>query len=491
MKFLIDTNIFIPLEPTSETDLEAGSEAAVAFVRRAQESEHQVYVHPASRDDIARDKSDARRRLREVLFGKYPALPFPPTPTGEQEALIGHAAVGSNHAVDNALVVALAADAVDWLVSDDEGVHRKARRLGRGDRVLSLADARSLTEDLFAKDPPPPPAVRPTVAHDLRDQDPIFPSFREDYPGFDAWLTRCKREHRKTFVIDSDGLYGGVAILKDESPAEHGLSGKVLKLCSFKVSEAHAGRRYGELLLKPVFAFAEANGFDWIYVTVLPKHDRLVTLFEDFGFSALPGAPRARGELVMTKPMKVGAEGSVEELDALAFNRRYGPRLVRLDGVPAFVIPIQPHYHDLLFPEVQHQLSLQPGGFAAGNGLRKAYLCHSPTKTVPPGGNFFFYRSSDSRAVTVLGVVEGTMRSQDPVDVARYVGTRTVYSFTEIERLCAEGPVLAIGFRQARILAQPIPIGDLVGGHVLKGSPQSITRLSEEGAKWLAKKIEE
>jgi len=37
MKFLIDTNIFIPLEPTSETDLEAGSEAAFAFVRRARE----------------------------------------------------------------------------------------------------------------------------------------------------------------------------------------------------------------------------------------------------------------------------------------------------------------------------------------------------------------------------------------------------------------------------------------------------------------------
>jgi hypothetical protein len=491
MKFLIDTNVFIPLEPTVETDLEAGSPAGFAFVRRAQEAGHQVYVHPALRDDIARDKLDARRRLREKLFEKYPALPVPPTPTPDQESRIGHAGPGTNNWVDNALVVALAADAVDWLVTDDEGVHKKARRLGRGDRVLTLADARGLTEDLFAKDPPPPPAVRATVAHDLRDQDPIFASFRVDYPGFDGWLSQCKRQHRKVFVIEPVGGYGGIAILKDESPPEHGLSGKVLKLCSFKVSEAHAGRRYGELLLKPVFAFAEVNRFDWVYVTVLPKHERLVALLEDFGFEPLAGETTECGELVLAKPMTVGETSTSDALDALAFNRRYGPRRVRFDGVLTFVIPIQPHYHDLLFPEVQPQLTLQPGGFAAGNGLRKAYLCHSPTKSVPPGSNLFFYRSSDARAVTVLGVVEATMRSQDVVDVARYVGTRTVYSYTAIEQLCAHGPVLALGFRQARILDHPIPFGDLVGGAVLKAPPQSITRLSKEATLWLAKTIGE
>ena len=67
MKFLIDTNIFIPLEPTAEADFEAGTSSAFAFVRRAQEAGHQVYVHPASREDIARDRSDARRRPRGRL----------------------------------------------------------------------------------------------------------------------------------------------------------------------------------------------------------------------------------------------------------------------------------------------------------------------------------------------------------------------------------------------------------------------------------------
>jgi hypothetical protein len=490
LKFLIDTNIFIPLEPTTETDLEASSPVAFAFLRRAQEAGHQTYVHPASRDDIARDRSDPRRRLRDKLFEKYPLLPVPPPPTATQIAVIGEAASGTNNWVDHALIAALVGDAVDWLVTDDEGVHKKARRLGRGDRVLTLADARGLTEDLFAKDPPPPPAVRVTVAHDLRDQDPIFASFREDYPGFDSWLANCKRQHRKTFVIDSEGDYGGIAIVKDENPPERGLAGRVLKLCSFKVSEAHAGRRYGELLLKPIFAFAELNRFDWIYVTVLPKHERLVNLLEDFGFEALAEATH-RGELVLAKPMTARNAGSSAELDAFAFNRRYGPRQVRFDRVPAFAIPIQPLYHDLLFPERQPQLTLQPGGFAAGNGLRKAYLCLSPTKSVPLGANLFFYRSGDARAVTILGVVEGTIRSDETVDVARYVGTRTVYSYADIERLCARGSVLAIAFRQARILDPAIAIGDLMRGRVLKGPPQSITRLSEESAQWLARTIGE
>jgi hypothetical protein len=48
---------------------------------------------------------------------------------------------------------------------------------------------------------------------------------------------------------------------------------------------------------------------------------------------------------------------------------------------------------------------------------------------------------------------------------------------------------LAIAFRQARILDRPIPLGDLVAQRILKGPPQSITRLSEEAALWLASRI--
>ena len=35
-------------------------------------------------------------------------------------------------------------------------------------------------------------------------------------------------------------------------------------------------------------------------------------------------------------------------------------------------------------------------------------------------------------AVTAIGVVEGTLRSTNPNEIARYVGTRTVYPYSEI-----------------------------------------------------------
>ena len=48
MKFLIDTNILIPAEPTSPQDIEPGTPFVVNLLRLLVEGAHQVYVHPAS-----------------------------------------------------------------------------------------------------------------------------------------------------------------------------------------------------------------------------------------------------------------------------------------------------------------------------------------------------------------------------------------------------------------------------------------------------------
>ena len=55
MKFLIDTNIFIPLEPTRPSEVEGGTTKAAEFVQLAGISGHQLYVHPARREDLRRD----------------------------------------------------------------------------------------------------------------------------------------------------------------------------------------------------------------------------------------------------------------------------------------------------------------------------------------------------------------------------------------------------------------------------------------------------
>lgn len=490
MKFLIDTNVFIPLEPTTPTDLASLTPQAARFAQIASEGGHQLYVHPATLADIRRDDDRTRRGLRMVLFNKYPCLQNPPPISQRLESILGRAKPDTNDWVDNHLVAALRADAVDFLVTEDRRLRNKAGRLGLQDRVAAVAEAISVIQDLSDKAPLPPPAVQAIKAHALNESDPIFDSFREDYPNFDGWLRKCKREHRQAWrIIGGASRLAGFCIVKPEEAIDFGLSGNILKLCSFKVSKDYNGFRFGELLLKALFDYARSNEYDWIYVTVFEKHGSLISLLEDFGFEEVPERTE-RGELILTKPMSF-TETDRERTEPLAFNIRYGPSCAKIKDVPTFVVPIKPEYHCLLFPEAEKQRELFPGQRPFGNSIRKAYLSHAVIRRISHGATLLFYRSADVRGVTCLGVVEGTLVSSSPNDIARHVGKRTVYNLARIRALCQEKEVLAILFRQAGILKDPISLDELMANGVVRGAPQSILAVPKEATEWLQERLGE
>ena len=223
MKLLIDTNVFIPLEPASTSDLERLSPDAARLLQVIQKERHEVFLHPKSRVDITRDKDESRRRLRILAFNKYPHLasvePFPlfseKLPTASPD---------SNDDVDNHLLFAAFNNAVDLLVSEDHGVHKKAQLLGIENRVARITDAIRMIERLAA-----PiirfPAIELKKAYALNLADPIFESLRADYPGFDKWfINSCQKKHRDGFVIEEDRQLSALCLLKHENPPEHGLT---------------------------------------------------------------------------------------------------------------------------------------------------------------------------------------------------------------------------------------------------------------------------
>jgi len=488
MKFLIDTNVFIPLEPVGMVPDQPWAAASIELARVVSETGSQLYVHPVQREDIARDRDPKRRRLRERLFGKYPALPHPPGLSDELIEALGASSPGTHDWVDDHLLAALCADAVDYLVTEDTEIHRKAARLGLAQRVARVAEAVSVLRDLFDKTPRPPPAVCSTVAHDLDARDPIFESLRSDYPGFDQWLSKCKRQHRRTWVIEGEsGELAGLCIVKREESAPHLPESKILKICTIKIAVAHNGFRYGELLLKAILRYARTNAYEWLYLTVLPRHSHLRAFLADFGFEDAgqnPGTP----ESVFAKPLRF-TEAQRAALDPLAFNVRFGPFACKMTGVPTFVVPIRPQYHQLLFPDAERQMELLPAGFPFGNSIRKAYLSRGAIRSVAPGSNLLFYRSEDVRGVTGTGVVEGTFVSSSANEIARFVGKRTVYSFAEIEAMC-DRDVLAILFRHSGIVRPAIHLDALIRHGVLAAHPQSIVTVPEEATRWLQERLD-
>lgn len=487
MKFLLDTNLLIRLEPTAPQAVEAGTQVAIELIRLVSEGGHQPYIHPASLLDLASDRDESRRSLRETLAGKYPELPSPPRVQSQILAELGRPVSGSHDEIDFQLLAAVVGDAVDYFVTDDHPLLRRARRLGLGSRVLSPADALATVRGLSRRFPETPPAVRQLYVHELDEADPIFDSFREDYPGFDHWFRRCKRLHRTSWAIQVAGRLGAVAIVKEESDREHGLPGRLLKVCTFKVSDLARGRRFGELLLKPIFAYAFENAYDHVYLEIFPKYGELVDLLECFGFQILP-ARTEKGELVLAKSLKFSSR-DVEALSALDFHIRFGPRYLRAKDV--FCVPIRPEYHDMLFPEFASQHDLFASESPFGNSILKAYLCHAQTRQLTPGSVVLFYQSGGETSVRCLGVVEATLVTALPADLAHFVGQRTVYSLQEIESMCRKQEVLAVLFRQASgVITQPITLDDLMTCGALTAAPQSITRIRAEGLEWIRDQIE-
>lgn len=180
------------------------------------------------------------------------------------------------------------------------------------------------------------------------------------------------------------------------------------------------------------------------------------------------------------------ARAEVEEFAPLDYTIRFGPQRIRVDGARVFVVPIRPEFHRALYPELEPQGNLFPGTTPWGNAIRKAYLCRAQLREIPPGSVLLFYRSQDQQAVRCVGVVEKTVRTRDPDHIIHVVGTRTVYSSADIEKMCEEGgDVLAILYRYVCAIETPWALAELKQNGVLAAAPQSIVEVPAEALPWL------
>ena len=489
LNFLLDTNILIAAYPMAPESVETDSDLACELIRLSNEHGHTTYSHPVAVEyDVGNIRDKDIRKWRELLIGKHPYLLFPPPIQPEICAECGEPKYGSNDWVDHNLLAAVVGDAVDFLVTEDRNVLRKGGRLGLGERVIDIESAIASIRALAPRPSSPLLLPRQIQAQALDERSPFFDSLRVDYPGFDRWLAKCKREHRNSWVIKDGDQLAAATIVKDEIPADFGIQGRTLKIAMFKVSESYPGMRYGELLLKSVFDFLTANHYARAYVTVLPKHHRVISFFETFGFEPIDAQTKL-GEAVLVKSL---VPSTNDLLPALEYHIRYGPQHYKRD-VPAFIVPITPQFHRALFPELELQrpFELLREQHPFGNSILKAYLSAGSSRSITPGSILYFYRSKDIRALTVVGIAEHTLVTNSADRIVSYAGKRTVYSRDEIESMPANNrDVLAILFRQARSIESPIRARRLSEAGVWTGPPQSIMSIPTGGVEWIHSEME-
>lgn len=481
MRVLLDTNVLIYREDDRVL------EKSVQELMRALGT-MLVLVHPASLRDLDGDADEGRRRVVLSKVAAYPQLNNPPDFRADHDFQTKVGSSSADEDVDNAILYAIFRNAVDFLVTEDRGIHKKAKRLGLSDRVLLIADAIfSLGEGAAEGKMVHPPALRQIPMHNLDFGDPIFHSLRQDYCEFDDWLKKRGRDGSPCWVYHKEGGEIGALLAYKEESEPIDCSPPLpktprLKIRLFKVTQL--GQRIGELLVKLSIDYARKKRLDEVYLThfVTVPEDHLVQLISNYGFAEV--GKNHRGERIYLKKLTATRE-ECQRLGPLEIARTFYPSFCDGPEVRKFVVPIQPKYHLRLFTDYPGRQSTIPEHFGEfiieGNTIRKAYLCHSSTRKIRPGDIMCFYRSVDWRKITHIGVVEEVYRipAGDIESIQRLVTKRTAYSMTQLMET-AKKDTLVILFMQHFLLPQQIPFKDLVSSGGMRRPPQSIAQMDDE-----------
>jgi predicted nucleic acid-binding protein len=488
MRILLDTNTFIYRE---DDELLTNNIQELSKILNRENFE--VLIHPSSLEDIKRDRDERRRDVMLSKIHAYPILDSPPDPNKNIEYLNKAGIETSIHdRIDNEILYSVYKDAVDFLITEDRGIHKKARDLNINDRVLLIDDAVRIFRDIYKEGRVvTPPALKEDYVYNLDLNDPIFDSLKDEYPEFEDWFKKISKDPRKCWVhYRENGKIGALLIYKFEDDQINDTiptfaKERRLKICTFKVT--HVGQKIGELFVKLSVDFALKNDLSEIYLThFTQEEDRLVELITEYGFHKVGVKDKigANGEVedVFIKKLLIDSEES-KSLNPIEITKEFYPSYYDGPNVRKFVVPILPKYHSKLFtefPRRQHTLSEFTGEFVVeGNTIKKAYISHSKIRQINPGDLVIFYRSKDMKMLTSIGVVDDIyLDIGNTEDIIKIVSKRTVYSREELEEM--RKPVKVILFRHHFHLNNPLDLNDLIDIGVLSGPPQSITEISHE-----------
>ncbi|MCK6105985.1 GNAT family N-acetyltransferase [Brevundimonas sp. EYE_349] len=493
-KFLLDTNILIPVE-----DARATPDSYASLLRDLQAKGHTSHIHEATLADIKRDPDVSRRSISLSKAAKYPHVKNSWRDAAALTKDFGEIR-NDNDLSDAHILSALYDGIVDALITEDQGLHTRAHRRGLGQKVLTVRQALDFINGTYARIDYVLKSVSRIFCYELKPSDPIFGSLIEDYPPFAAWMEKCRKNDRECWVVEDDSSIAALVIFKDEASDEtpEGVVGeRVLKLCTFKVSERYRGGRLGEQLLRQAMCFAYDGGYDTTYLTVFPKQIALRELIQSFGFRNV--SEQSNGELVYAKHWD--RTQKLDASDAVRVRRNYPawPSIFH-NGL---IVPVRPGYHDRLFPEAASRLADMPGDLFASawsqgtpersspsNSIRKVYLGYTPTSEVAPGTLIAFYRSSDNEtgvksAIAAVGIAERYDHIADYEQAVTIVAKRSVYTNEELESLVRKPGLKALTFLFYGYLKEPLQRKDVEGRGLLDGPPQSFVGVSGNRLKLL------
>jgi predicted nucleic acid-binding protein len=433
VKILLDTNIVIHREAPTVVDEDIG-----ILFRWLDNLHHIKCIHSVTTEELEKHEDPKVRKSFKVKLANYNILKTTPPMSDDVRRISRQLDIDQNDLNDTLIVNELYSGRVDALITEDKKLHNKASLLGISERVYTI-DA--FLEKVTAENPELADykvlSVQKDYFGNLDLADGFFASFKEDYPGYEAWFNRKADE--TVYVCLSEGKPIALLYLKPEGEDEDYTNiepplskKKRLKIGTFKVSLN--GFRLGERFLKIVFDNALRFKVGEIYVTIFNKRieqQQLINLFEEYGF-------RLHG-------YKIGPGGK-ELVYVRSFARvanRQHPKVTYPFFSTAgriFIVPIYPEYHTELFPDSILRTE-SPMDFVENephrNAISKLYVSRSVERNLEPGDVIVFYRTGGyyKSVVTTIGVAESVIDNiATEQDFIRLCRKRSVFTDEELSK---------------------------------------------------------
>lgn len=443
---LLDTNIVIQRESYNNL-----SEEVVKLFAWLDRLGSMKYLHPSIKDEIAKNSNEESRNGLLLKLNAYSFLK-----PSDSESLFFNKVVESypmneNSIIDNKLLYEAYLNRVDFLITDDREMLRKAADLFIKDRVLSVTEYLDLVEKAF------PDLVDYKVLkikqesfEDCDLNSPFFESLRKDYnftdhKEFDAWFEKKTKQKDTAYVYRECGEIKGFLYLKTEEAGEENYGDitpplppkRRLKVGTFK-NDAK-GRRFGERFLKIIFDNALKRHVQEIYVTLFegrrPEVEILENLFKTWGF--VYWGKKKDGEVVLVKSLT-----EYNDKQSVKFNFP----LVKPDANYYFV-PIDSEYHTDLFTDYflsNEDVTLYSADERSAHryALAKVYVSGKSMKYIEakPGDVVVIYRMGDrwpkkySSVVTGTAVIEKIVMPVTLEDYLEECKNVTVFSDEELRK---------------------------------------------------------
>lgn len=435
-RYLLDTNAIIERESFDNIS----SEVALTY-RWIDKMNGTKFVHPNTFIELEKYKDEKIKNSILKKLESYEKLIPSSEKTTDYEEICSRFSNDINSKIDNEILLQVYNGTVDYLITSDIGILRKAKQLYIKENVLTPYEFLVLIEKenpkLVEYDVLSIKLV-PIGTIDINDK--FFDTLREDYGGsdFNNWLKKKNTEPAYIFQ-NKEGLQGFLYLKTEDEDEDYSNfspkfnPAKRLKVGTFKISQR--GLRLGERFIKIIIDNAIRRNVDEVYVTIFEdKRSEVVYLkaiLEQWGF-VKKAINVKNGETVLVKDMRHYDNNK---------NPKFNYPLLK-QNAKISILPIISQYHTKLFPDLhlKHEDMNLYDEMACRYAIEKIYVCGCKQVNCVPGDLVCIYRMGDyyktyTSVVSGIGIIQEIMYIYNEDSFIKECKNKSVFTEEELRIL--------------------------------------------------------